>query len=77
MPLSRKMSYSYETNVLSYELRVMSTWVWVIITMHCFEYFRGIVDLAPRVSLDGIREGLLYKVYWCSLTMYAKRRGPW
>ena len=31
------------------ELWVMSTWVWVIITMHCFESFRGIVDIAPRV----------------------------
>ena len=36
------------------ELRVMSTWVWVIITMHCFKSFRGIVDIALRVSLDGI-----------------------
>ena len=34
-------------------------------------------DLAPRVSLDGTREGILYKVYSCSLTMYAKHRGPW
>ena len=38
------------------ELWVMSTWVWVIITMHCFESFRGIVDIAPTVSLDGIRK---------------------
>ena len=33
-------------------------------------------DLAPRASLDGTREGILHKVYWCSLTRYAKPRSP-
>ena len=42
-PLSREMSYSYETNVLSHELWVMSmsTWVWDIVIMHWVESFRG------------------------------------
>ena len=60
-PLSREMSYSHETNVLSYELWVL--WVmsynylsWVTITMHCLSLSVGIVDIAPRVSLDGIRK---------------------
>ena len=34
--MSWVMSYQY------FELWVIITWVWVIITMHCFESFRGI-----------------------------------
>ena len=63
--------------------------LWVIL-MNCFDYLKFFLiyvlwdfrvipwdsDLTPRVSLDGTREGILRKVYWCSLTRYAKPRGP-
>ena len=50
-PLSREMSYSYETNVLSYEVWVMSMSTWVEILLLCIVLSLSveIVDIAPRV----------------------------
>ena len=85
--LSLRVNYHHSL----YDLWVMRwaipmSWVWWVYEFMSYELllllcivfwvFRGIVDIEPRVSLDGIREGLLHKVYWCSLTMYAKHRGP-
>ena len=53
-PLIREMSYSYETIVLSYEYEYLS----LEILLLCIKLSHSveIVDIAPRVSLDGVRK---------------------